>query len=64
MCNSTIRNRTLYEKGWDSMKKLLLLIMAVVGFTAGIIGYTMVKFSKNMENWEMAWDDEEDKEVV
>jgi hypothetical protein len=46
------------------MKKLLLLIMAVVGFTAGIIGYAMVKFSKNMENWEMAWDDEEDKEVV
>ncbi len=64
MCNSTIRNRTLYEKGRDSMKKLLLLIMAVVGFTAGIIGYNMVKFSKNMENWEMAWDDKEDKEVV
>lgn len=64
MCNCTIRNRTLYEKGRDSMKKLGLLIMAVIGVTAGIVGYAMVKFSKNMENWEMAWDDADDKEVV
>ena len=46
------------------MKKLGLLIMAVIGVTAGIVGYAMVKFSKNMENWEMAWDDTDDKEVV
>lgn len=64
MCNCTIRNRTLYEKGWDSMKKLGLLIMAVIGVTAGIVGYAMVKFSKNMESWEMAWDDTDEKEVV
>lgn len=45
------------------MKKVGLLIMAVVGVTAGAIGYSMVKFAKNMEKWEMAWEDEEEYDI-
>lgn len=64
MCNCTIGDRTLYEKGRKSMKKLILLIMAIIGVTAGVIGFALTRFSKNMENWEMAWDDEEANEQL
>lgn len=43
------------------MKKLILLIMAIIGVTAGVIGFALTKFSKDMENWEMAWDNEDKK---
>lgn len=46
------------------MKKLILLIMAVVGVTAGVIGFALTRFSKNMEAWEMNWDDEEANEQL
>ena len=44
------------------MKKILLPLVTIVGFLSGLIGLTMIRLSKSMEDWEMAWDEEKEEE--
>lgn len=44
------------------MKKILLPLVTIVGVLSGLIGLTMIRLSKSMEDWEMAWDEEEEEE--
>ena len=45
------------------MKKMALLFMAVLAVSLGALGVLLTRFSKNMEKWEMAWDDKEDDDL-
>ena len=45
------------------MKKILLPLVTIVGVLSGLIGLTMIRLSKSMEDWEMAWDEEEEEEL-
>lgn len=44
------------------MKKILLPLVTIVGVLSGLIGLTMIRLSKSMEDWEMAWDEEKEEE--
>lgn len=44
------------------MKKILLPVVTIVGVLSGLIGLTMIRLSKSMEDWEMAWDEEKEEE--
>lgn len=45
------------------MKKLLLPLVIAIGVAAGMIGISLIRLSKSMEDWEMSLDEEtEDKE--
>lgn len=40
------------------MKKILLPIVIIAGVISGLIGLTLIRFSKSMEDWEATWDEE------
>lgn len=40
------------------MKKILLPLVIFIGVAAGLAGLTLIRLSKNMEDWEMSWDEE------
>lgn len=44
------------------MKKILLPIVILIGVTAGLAGISLIRLSKSMEDWETAWDEEEEEE--
>ena len=46
------------------MKKVILLLMAIIGVTVGVLGVLFTRFSKNMESWEMSWDDEKEDNAL
>jgi uncharacterized membrane protein len=43
------------------MKKLLLPIIIFIGVVSSLVGITLIRFSKNMEDWEMSWDEEKEE---
>ena len=40
------------------MKKLLLPLVIAIGVAAGMIGISLIRLSKSMEDWEMSFDEE------
>lgn len=44
------------------MKKLLLPLIIFIGVVSGLAGITLIRLSKNMEDWEVSWD--EDREDI
>lgn len=44
------------------MKKILLPVIILAGVISGLIGLTLIRFSKSMEDWEATWDEEEEEE--
>jgi H+/Cl- antiporter ClcA len=44
------------------MKKILLPIIILVGVISGLAGITLIRLSKSMEDWEMAWNEQEEEE--
>lgn len=44
------------------MKKVLLPLIISVGVISGLVGLTLIRLSKSMEDWEMSWDDEKEND--
>lgn len=40
------------------MKKLLLPLIIVIGVAAGLAGMSLIRLSRSMEDWEVAFDEE------
>jgi hypothetical protein len=45
------------------MKKILLPIIILIGSLSSLAAISLIRLSKNMEDWELAWDEDgEDNE--
>ena len=44
------------------MKKVLLPLIISVGVISGLLGLTLIRLSKSMEDWEMSWDEEKEND--
>jgi hypothetical protein len=44
------------------MKKVLLPLIISVGVISGLVGLTLIRLSKSMEDWEMSWDEEKEND--
>lgn len=44
------------------MKKILLPIVVFIGVFSALAGITLIRISKNMEDWEASWEEEDDSE--
>lgn len=44
------------------MKKLLLPIVILAGVASGLVGLALIRFAKNMEDWEASWDEDKENE--
>jgi len=40
------------------MKKILLPVIILIGTLSSLAAISLIRLSKNMEDWELAWDEE------
>lgn len=44
------------------MKRIVIAIVILLGTLSSLAGLVLIRFSKSMEAWEMAWDDENEQQ--
>jgi len=44
------------------MKKILLPIIILIGVLSSLVGISLIRLSKTMEDWEASWEEEDENE--
>jgi len=44
------------------MKKILLPIIILIGVLSSLVGISLIRLSKSMEDWEASWEEEDESE--